>query len=386
MNRVKRLLMNLGLKYVKPKKYDRKIQHIIKDYKLPDPLLFNSGERVISEEQWVDKRRGEILRFYEENIYGKFPSEPFETEYKILEEIKDDLGGLATKKAVKITFKHGERRKEIPVLIHIPNHVKKPVPAFVGIPNWFLGYKKSLWPVKHVIQRGYAVISTRFQDIANVHDDFKHSIHALFYKEGQERPRNNEWGVIGAWAWALIQLINYVESDSDIDQKRVAVLGHSRMGKAALWAGVNDDRFSMVISNNTGCCGAALFRRKIGETITMTNECFPSWYCSSFKQYNDREFDLPIDQHMLIALVAPRPVYIASGQDDIWADPIGEFLSAKYADPVYKLLGTTGLGVNSLPSTNTPSMNRIGYHIAEGGHKMSLYNWDRYIDFADLHL
>jgi len=378
--------MNSGLKYVRPKRFDRKIQHIIEDYNLPDPLIFNNGEKIIDKNQWIQKRRGEILSLYEENVYGKLPTEPVEAEYEVLEENKYDLNGLATKKALKITFKRGERKKEIKVLIHIPNNVKKPVPAFVGIPNWWLGYNRSLWPIEHVIKRGYALVSTGFRDIAYTHDDFKNRVHALFYEEGQNHPRNNEWGVIGAWAWALIQIMTYFESDHDIDQKRIAVLGHSRMGKAALWGGVNNERFKIVISNNTGCGGAALFRRKIGETIKMANDCFPSWYCSNFKQFNNREFELPVDQHMLIALVAPRPVYIASGQQDIWADPIGEFLSAKYADPVYRLLGTTGLGVKSMPKINEPSTNTIGYHIWEGGHRLSLYNWDKYLDFADIYL
>ena len=208
----------------------------------------------------------------------------------------------------------------------------------------------------------------------------------FFFEDKQNQPKSNEWGVIGAWAWALIQIMTYFETDSDIDHNRIAVMGHSRMGKAALWAGANDERFKMVISNNTGCGGAALFRRKIGETIKMANECFPSWYCSNFKQFNNRESNLPIDQHMLLSLIAPRPVYIASGQQDIWADPIGEYLSAKNADSVYKLLGTSGLGLNSLPNINEPSMNTIGYHIWEGGHRLSLYNWDRYLDFADIYL
>lgn len=376
-------MMNLGLKYVKPRRIDRKIQHIIEDYELPDPLIFNNGEKVINKNQWIQKRRGEILRLFENNVYGKLPTEPIEADYEILEEVQDDLDGLATKIALKITLKYRERQKEIKVLIHIPNKVEKPVPAFIGIPNWWLGYNKSLWPIEHVIQRGYALVSIRFRDIAYTHDDFKNSVHALFYDEGQTQPKKNEWGVIGAWAWALIQLMNYFELNADIDQKRIAVLGHSRMGKAALWAGANDERFRFVISNNSGCGGAALFRRKIGETIQMANDCFPSWYCSNFKQFNNKEFDLPVDQHMLLALVAPRPVYIASGQQDIWADPIGEFLSAKYADPVYKFLETPGLAITSLPEINEPSMNTIGYHIWEGGHRLSLYNWDRYMDFAD---
>ena len=386
MHPVKRKLMNLGLKYVKIKRKDRKIQHIIKDYKLPNPLVFNNGEKITKKDQWFEKRRNEILQFYSENIYGKFPTKPFLVEYKIIKKEANVFNGLASKKGLKIIFKRGNRRKEVKALIYIPNNVEKPAPAFLGIPNWFLGFNKSLWPTKRVLKRGYALITTRFQDFANVQDNFKSSIHSLFYDEGQKKPRENEWGVIGAWAWANIQMMNYLETDPDIDEHRVAVLGHSRMGKAAMWAGANDERFSLVISNNSGCCGAALFRRKIGETISMTNETFPSWYCANFKKYNDREFDLPVDQHMFLALIAPRHVYVASGQDDIWADPIGEFLSAKNANPVYKLLGTTGLGIESLPKIDEPSMNTIGYHMTSGGHKMSLYNWDSYMDFAELYL
>ena len=386
MNRIKRTLMNLGLKYVKPRKHDTLVQHIIKDYNLPDPLIFQNGEKVIDKKQWIEKRRAEILRLFEEHVYGKIPTEAVEAKYNIIKEVKDDLDGFATRKAIKIILKRGGRQIEVRVLIYIPNNVKRPVPTFVGLPNWFAGFKRSLWPFKHVLRRGYALATAKFGDFDTNSNNFKDGVHPLFYKKGQNRPLDNEWGTIGAWAWGLIQLMNYFETDPDIDQKRIAVLGHSRMGKAALWAGANDKRFSIVISNNSGCCGAALSRRKIGETITMINECFPHWLCSNFKKYNDREFDLPIDQHMLIALVAPRPVYIASGRLDIWADPIGEFLGAKYADPVYKLLGTTGLGAEKIPKLNEPIMNTIGYHIWEGGHKLSLYDWDRYMDFADLYL
>jgi len=386
MNSFKRVIMNLGLKYVKPRRQDTKVQHIIKDYNLPDPLIFQNGEKVINKKQWIEKRRAEILRLFEENIYGKIPNEAVETKYNIINEVENDLDGLATRKAVKFTFKRGGRQIDAKLQIYIPNNVKRPTPAFVGLPNWWRSFKKSIWPIKHVLQRGYALATARFGDFDPNRDNFENGVHPLFYKEKQTRPLENEWGTIGAWAWGLIQLMNYFESDSDIDQKRIAVLGHSRMGKAALWAGVNDERFSMVISNNSGCCGAALFRRKIGETIKTINDCFPHWLCSNFKKFNNKEFDLPIDQHMLIGLVAPRPVYIASGQDDIWADPIGEFLSAKHANPVYKLFGTSGLGIEELPQINKPIMNTIGYHIRQGGHKLSLYDWDKYMDFADLYL
>ena len=386
MNRLIRAFMNLGLKYIKPRLRDTRVQHIIKDYNLPDPLTYQNGEKVMDKKQWIEKRRGEILHLFEENVYGKIPSEALDAKYKIINEDKNDLDGLATRKAVKITFRSARRQIDVRLQIYIPNNVKRPIPAFVGLPNWWLGFKRSLWPFQHVLHRGYAIATARFGDIDSNINYFKDGVHPLFYKEGQNRPLENEWGTIGAWAWGLIQLMNYFEWDPDIDQNRIAVLGHSRMGKAAMWAGANDDRFSMVISNNSGCCGASLYRRKIGESIKMINKCFPHWLCSNFKKYNNREFHLPVDQHMLIALLAPRPVYVGSGQDNIWADPIGEFLGAKYAEPVYTLLGTTGLGAEKLPKVNEPIMNTIGYHMREGGHKLSIYDWDRYMDFADKYL
>ncbi|MHA2287563.1 MAG: glucuronyl esterase domain-containing protein [Promethearchaeota archaeon] len=387
MNKFKKTALNLGFKYMKPRIHDKKIQYAIKDYNLPNPLIFENGEEVIDKIQWIEKRSAEILHLFEENVYGKIPTEAVEADYSIINEDKNDLNGLATRKEVKITLKREGRQIEAKLRIYIPNKVKRPVPAFLGLPNWWSGFNKlRIWPTKHVLQRGYALAISRFGDFDPNNDDFSNGVHPLFYTKGQTRPLENEWGTIGAWAWGLIQLRNYFEIDSDIDQKRIAAIGHSRMGKAALWAGANDERFSMVISNNSGCCGAALFRRKIGETIKRINAGFPHWLCSNFKKFNRREFDLPVDQHMLIALIAPRPVYIGSAQDDIWADPIGEFLGAKYADPVYKLLGTTGLGAEKIPKINEPIMNTIGYHIRQGGHKLSLYDWDRYMDFADLYL
>lgn len=375
-------------------------------YKLPEVLVSDKGEKIVDSKAWIEKRRPEILSLFEENIYGKIPVK-LEGSFKVIDNSDQGLNGKAVRKQVVMTYRNNGKEINLNLLIFLPKSSQK-VPVVIGLNFWgnqtlaedtaiviskgtrrARGVGKIMLPAERLIDAGYGLATIYMGDIdpdKQGEPDFSDGVHPLLYKENQTRPLDNEWGAIAAWSWGLCKAMDYFETDKDIDSKRVAVFGHSRLGKAALWAGATDERFALVISNNSGCGGAALSRRQFGERLGGMNNQFKQWLCQNSRKYDWNEDALPVDQHELIALIAPRPVYVASAEEDLWADPKGEFLSAYYASPVYELFGKKGLDSDQMPEINKPVMTTIGYHIRTGKHGALAYDWDQYIKFADMHL
>ncbi len=391
-------------------------------YTLPDPFKMNDGRKVTNARLWRERRQ-EIIKLFETAVYGRTPAGAKVAKISFVETSRDAkaLDGMATRKEVTVYLTGKKDGPKMYVLFYIPNNRKQPAPVFIGLnfngnqaissdpgialaKSWLRdgketgavnnratensrGTEASRWAVEMIVKRGYAVATIYNGDLFPDHKDgLKESVIPHFFRKGQTQLEADDWNAIGAWAWGLSRAVDYIEKDKDLDAKRIALIGHSRLGKGALWAGAVDERFAMVISNESGEGGAALARRNYGETTERINTAFPHWFNGNFKKYNKDVASLPVDQHMLLALIAPRPLYVASAEGDQWADPRGEFLSAKAADPVYRLLGTDGLGATEMPGLHQPVMTTIGHHIRAGKHDVTNYDWEQYLNFADKRL
>ncbi len=385
----------------------------VQPYTLPDPLLMQNGKKVSSKKEWNEIQRPYIYHLFEENVYGRVPQTKISVTSRLRESSEDALNGQAIRRQVRLYLNASDTTVYIDLLIYLPKGKAKP-PVFVGYnftgnqtvqpdPAIFISEKPLLysrfkkadgtasdstrgidsksWDVKSMIQNGIGLVTAYYGDIEmDTKDGWQTGVRSKMKDALQIQPA--EWSAISAWAWGLMRIMDYLEQANEIDTKRIALFGHSRLGKTALWAGANDQRFAMVISNESGEGGAALARRNYGETIKDLNERFPHWFVEKYRTYNNNAAAMPVDQHMLLSLIAPRPLYVASAEDDQWSDPKGEFLSAVNVGGAYALFGKKGLGTDKMPSLNTSVGNTIRYHERTGKHAVTEFDWQNYIKFV----
>ena len=364
-------------------------------------------------------RRAELLELFKREIYGQAPGWRPNLSVTVAEREPDACGGIATRWQLQVSI---DGAPGFDLLAFVPNHRDGPVAGFCGLNfrgnhachpdpaialarGWVpddgivgaSGHEASSalrgsgalrWPIELICSRGYAVATVYCGDFdPDFHDEFVNGVHGLAAAAGYGHDPVAGWGAIGAWAWGLSRALDALDAVDGFDTTRVAAIGHSRLGKTALWAGAQDERFAAVISNNSGCLGAALSRRCFGETVGKITTTFPHWFCGNCAGYAKREDELPVDQHQLLALIAPRPLYVASATGDAWADPRGEWLSTLAADEVYQELDTIGLGgVTQQPEAGEPAGELVRYHLRPGPHGITAWDWWHYCDFADAHL
>jgi hypothetical protein len=384
---------------------------------LPDPLVRFNGRRINTEEEWVKERRPELKALFQYYMYGDLPErEPIHA--KVAWRDRQAFGGKATLKEVTMTFS-GADAPTIQLLLAVPNARKGRAPVFLGMnfcgnhavvrdrrvalpTGWMYdnnpgvrnhratdagrGTQVDTWAIEQSIDRGYAVATCYSGDVAPDYPGAREGVRVYLRKLRKIKPGPHAWGTIAAWAWGLQRCVDYLGTDPDIDAKRIAVVGHSRLGKTALLAGAFDERIALVIALQAGCGGTSPSRGKVGESVKQINTSFPHWFDGTFKEFNDHPDRLPFDQHCLIALCAPRPVLLANAVEDTWANPAGQFEMLRAAEPVYRLLGVKGLGVPKMPPVNKLVGDRLAYYIRPGKHSMTKGDWKVFLEFADRHL
>ncbi|MCX6952640.1 MAG: acetylxylan esterase [Verrucomicrobia bacterium] len=374
-------------------------------YTLPDPLVLKSGRPVRDVATWTKVRRPELIGLYEQEIFGRVPERAPKVSFAEVQSEGPGFAG-AVRKHIVVTVGEGAAAMKVNVVLFTPSAATKPVPVALqllfGDPA---GYTppppppsadgkapvrrfNDAGPVADFIARGWGYASVRYTEIQpDAATTNQAGVQAQAYAPGQTKPAPGEWGTIAAWAWGASRVLDYLETDRAVDAKRVALVGHSRLGKTVLWAGARDPRFALVFSSCAGEMGSSLARRDFGESLDDMAANFPWQFVSTFPKYAGRWSDLPVDTHTIIALNAPRPVFVTAGTEDLWADPHGEFLALVAAGPVYRLLGKPDVGASVLPALDTPLISgSLGFHYHTGKHTITESDWKAFFDFAGRHL
>jgi hypothetical protein len=368
-------------------------------FTLPDPLTTNSGQRVTTAQEWREKRRPEILKFYETEIYGRVPANAPRVTWEVTETGNNAREGAALMKRIVGRMSDKPDGPKMNLTLYLPAKATGPVPVLLNLTFSFPSIQNSKSKIQNsralrfdstgaLLARGWGYASLGYTDIQpDLASQWTQGVIGLTLQEGQRQPAPDEWGTISAWAWGLSRAIDYLETDSGVNSKQIAISGASRLGKTVLWASAQDERVAAVFSIVPGEMGASLIRRDWGETLDDMAQNFGYQFAGNLQKWVGRWNDLPVDQHMLIALSAPRPIYVNGGLSDQWSDPKGEFLSLVGAGPVYRLLGANDLGVTDLPPLDQPiTTGHLAFHYHSRGHTAVPADWQAFLSFADRHV
>jgi hypothetical protein len=373
-------------------------------YTLPDPLALQNGTPVRDAKTWTKQRRPEILNLYETEIYGRVPRRAPKVKWEVVESVIGNApDGAPVRKQIVARIGDGADTPKANVTLYLPASARARAPVILHV-QFFGGATVNLnasaptnssrprfsenGPITDILARGYGYATFRYTEFeGDSRTNNLNLVRKLALAPNQTEPAPDEWGTITAWAWGASRVLDYLETDRAVDAKRVAIMGHSRLGKTALWAGARDPRFALVFSSCSGEMGASLARRDFGETVDDMAANFPWQFAGNFQKYAAHWNDMPVDSHLLIALCAPRPVFVTGGTQDQWADPHGMFLAEVAAGPVYRLLGKRDLGTSELPPLDTPLISgELGFQYHTGGHTITPADWKAFLDFADGHL